>query len=647
MQGFFINRLLRMSPAEILYRAGQKVQMRAERSMMGRYRFDTAVLNDTRGLFSSPFTLEDPGLIIKRADDICENRFDLFALKDYRINGTVDYHRDYKSGLSAPKQVFGKRINYRDSEKIGDIKYIWELNRHLFMVPLALAHHLTKEPRYIEKFESLLSEWIRQNPFMLGVNWSSSLELGIRLINWTICRQLVGNELKPELKKSWSDSIYQHCWFISRNLSAFSSANNHLIGEVAGLFVGSVAMPQFKASAKWSKKAFDILVREIRKQNHPDGVNREQAVSYQQFVLDFFILSGLAGERNGMKFPAEYWNIVEKMLVYLAVLEDAGGNIPQIGDEDDGYVVDLLQKKIGAYRSLLQTGAYLFKRADLRKDAKTPDYKTQLFLNIGNIPAEGLVPASGNLSGLPDCFEHGGYYILGTDFYTPAEQKLVFDCGKLGYLSIAAHGHADALAVYFSAAGCPILIDPGTFAYHADQKWRNYFRSTAAHNTVRVDGRDQSQMSGNFMWSSKAEAEIIEHKKFLMASGLHTGYRRLQDSVIHARTVKYEEELNLWQIEDRIVCKGSHNLELFFHIHPDCRVEDTGDALLIHFAKGYCRLEKDKMLELQICKGDEALPLGWYSPSYDVKIPAVTLRLFKSINNSTNLITKFSIVFKL
>ncbi len=647
ISGFFINRLRRMSPAEILFRVVQKLQTQTEKALYNHYYFDRSIVNEEYKLFSIPVTFKKDEDLIRKADHICEGRFNLFALTDFKIQGPIDYHRDYKSGRSAPKELFGKSINYRDSEKIGDIKYIWELNRHLFLVPLALAYRQTKEVRYLERFEQLLSEWLQQNPFMLGVNWSSSLELGIRLINWTICWHILGDDIKPELSKRWLDSVYQHCWFINRNLSRFSSANNHLIGEVAGLFVASVAMPRFKASKNWGKKAYRILTRESRKQNYPDGVNREQAISYQQFVLDFLLISGLAGEANQVQFPTEYWHVIERMLTYLAALEDAEGNLPQIGDEDDGYVVDLLQKEIGAYRSLLNTGAVLFKRKELFK-ATDEDYKTSVLLNLGGIHRDGFRPKTDSelRKALPDSFQDGGYYILGTDFYKSTEQKLIFDCGSLGYLSLAAHGHADALSFNFSAGGSRIFIDPGTFAYHADQRWRNYFRSTAAHNTVRVDGLDQSNMAGNFMWSSKAEAKMIEHDPYRMVKGTHDGYKRLKKGVLHVRKVQFIQEQDIWEIEDVIIGEGRHYLELFFHLHPDCRIEEKGEMQEIHFDKGICRFETDKNLDLQIFRGSEEIPLGWYSPSYDVKVPTTTIKLCKYIDGSVKAVTRFAILFQ-
>ena len=156
--------------------------------------------------------------LIKLADRLCDNKMDIFALHDLDVGVPIQYHMDYKSGRSAPANVFGKSIDYRDEEKIGDIKYIWELNRQLFLVPLALSYKITGEMKYIEKLEYYISEWLRQNTFMMGVNWASSLELGIRLINWTLCWHLAGDAVNAHLKEEWLKSIYRHCWFIHRKL---------------------------------------------------------------------------------------------------------------------------------------------------------------------------------------------------------------------------------------------------------------------------------------------------------------------------------------------------------------------------------------------------------------------------------------------
>lgn len=639
---FLFNRLMRMSPGEIFFRVAQKGQILAENGIYEGYAFDTEVLDGNCSLFSTELELEDVQGLLQKADRILEHSFDLFALKDFYIGEGIDYHKDYKSGATAPKDAFGRTIDYRDSHSLGDIKYIWEPNRQLYLPVLALAYKSTGDERYLAKFRYLLEAWFEQNPFMKGVNWASSLELGIRLINWTVCWHLLNTHLEEGLKKRWLDSVYRHCWFIDRNFSGFSSANNHRIGEAAGLYIASVAMPRFKPSKRWAKKARSILIGEALKQNYEDGVNKEQALSYQQFVLDFLILSGLAGEANNDSFPGNYWFTVEKMLVYLASIEDNKGNFPQIGDEDDGFVVDFMQREYGIYRSLLNTGAYLFKRGEFLKASRNIDLKTRLLLAMKKGPAEEVKPVRKTL---PVSFREGGYYILGSSLNTVKEQKLIFDCGSLGYLSLAAHGHADALSIYFSAGGYPIFIDPGTYAYHADRKWRNYFRSTGAHNTVRVDAKDQSEMAGNFMWSQKAKARLAGYVPLRKVKGAHDGYERLEDQVSHEREIEYMEDKNLWVIRDGIRCRDRHTVELFFHLHPDCRIEEGPEDLKIYFEKGCCRLKKDGAAGLQIHRGEEEPPMGWYSPSYDVKYPTNTIRFYREINGFATIETRFAVEF--
>ncbi|MFZ5987265.1 MAG: alginate lyase family protein [Bacillota bacterium] len=639
---FIVNRLMRMSMPEIAYRVRHKVQSAIEKRRLKSYKFNYRIIEDNAGLFGSSFRFDKNHDLIKKADELCSNRFDIFSLKNIDIGQRIDYHKDYKSGKSAPSHVFGKDIDYRNSDEIGDIKYIWEINRHLFMVILSIAYKSTKDEKYLLKFQYFLDEWLKQNPFMIGVNWSSSLELGIRLINWTFSWHLLGDSINENLRKRWLESVYCHSWFIYRNFSAYSSANNHLIGEAAGLFAVSTTMPKFDMSKKWQQRSYEILVRECQKQNYRDGVNKEQALSYQQFVLDFLLICGIIGKANNKEFPDSYWFIIEKMLVYLASMEDVTGNLPHTGDEDDGFVLDLLQSRYGPYRSLLNTGAYLFERSEFLKGDREIDIKTKILLGMINLNIGRRPDKNGRL---PVKFEEGGYYILGTDFNGSREQKLIFDCGPLGYLSIAAHGHADALSFYFSAGGSPVFVDPGTYAYHANKRWRSYFRGTASHNTALVDGKDQSVMAGNFMWSSKARSALISYKESCFVKGYHDGYERLKDKVRHVRSISFDKEKNRWQIEDEFISKGKHEILLHFHLHPQCSIESRDNTIIINFDKGICKLNFNSGLDLNIYKGDDDTQLGWYSESYDSKVPSYTIKLSKTINGTEKICTDFEVKF--
>jgi hypothetical protein len=504
-----------------------------------------------------------------------------------------------------------------------------------------MAFSATKDKKYLDKFEYFLNTWIDQNGFMLGVNWSSPLEMGIRLVNWTLCWHAVKDDIDSELKARWTDSIYKQCWFINRNLSFCSSANNHLIGELAGLFVACTALPKFNKTRKWQRKAFRKLIRECEKQNYNDGVNKEQAIAYHHFDLDFLLIAGLVGKACQKDFPEKYWRRLEKMMEFLSAVEDFSGHVPQTGDEDDGLVLDVGQKEIGVYRSLLNTGAFIFNRKDFFKSQfNAADLKSQLLLNIAGINFIQMPTAE---KPVPGSFPGGGYYILGTELNTEMEQKLIFDCGPLGYLSIAAHGHADALSFTLTAGGSRIFIDPGAYSYSAERLWRDYFRSSSAHNTLTVDGFNQSVITGDFMWSKKAVSTLI-HFSDKNVKGSHDGYMRLSDKVEHTREIIYDDTGNIWKIIDELTCKEEHEVSLYLHCAPECSLEPRENRYNILFKKGVCELSFPPEAVVSLHRGEDT-PLGWYSPSYDKKVPINTIKLTKNIKGNTKIVTEFKITF--
>jgi len=642
---FMLNRLMRMSVPEILYRLQLQYLGIKDQGKAGKNVFMAQVIDVPETLFNENLALPVSADLIKEADMICKNRLTIFTLEDHYLGDTINFHKDYKNNITAPSDSYSKLIDYRDASKIGDIKYTWELNRHLYLTKLAVAYRVTGRKKYIDKINNILIEWINQNPFMLGINWTSALELGIRLINWTFCVHLLNDNLNEFTFKKLINSVYQHCWFISKYFSLYSSANNHLIGEASGLFIASTALPRFKESAGWQNLAYKILLREAIQQNYPDGVNKEQAIAYQQFVFDLLLLPALIGRRYDIHFPDEYWNTMEQMCEYLAAIENVAGIIPQIGDGDEGFIIDLGQKNIGAHRSILNTASFLFGREQFARKAKKADLKTALIMNIAQFKPKNRPP--GMEAPLAENFIHGGYFIFNHNSGSSKEQKLIFDCGSLGYLSIAAHGHADALSFNYSAGGHPIFIDPGTYAYHTNKKWRNYFRSTRAHNTLCLDRADQSVMSGNFMWSRKANVTVKGFHNGFWIIGMHDGYKRFGiRGMIHEREIKYNYAHNTWHIKDKLIGKGKHSAEVYFHLDPSCAINKKLDHMLeISFPGGLCSLFFDPDLNCKVFNGNSKLPLGWYSPAYDVKYPTNTIVLKKTINGNSVINTWFNVQF--
>jgi hypothetical protein len=489
----------------------------------------------------------------------------------------------------------------------------------------------------------------------MGVNWSSSLEAALRLIIWSAAWQLIGGahsrvfagEEGAAFRQRWLVSVYQHAEFISGHLSLHSSANNHLIGEVCGLYMAGVAWPHWPRAAQWRARGKEILEREALLQNAPDGVNREQAVSYQQWELDLLLIPMLAGRANGDNFAPAYAGRIEAMLVYLASIMDAGGNLPMFGDADDGYVVRLDPRPgFCRYRSLLATGAVLFGRGAFKAKAGGLDDKTRWLFGAQADVAFDAVDTSAAVLPIRREFPDGGYYILGTEFETPSEIRLVADAGPIGYREIAAHGHADALSFTLSVGGCEFIVDPGTFAYHTEADWRSYFRGTAAHNTVRIDGQDQSQQGGNFMWLRKARAGCSKWATDARADsfeGWHDGYASLPDPVSHRRRIDLEKPTRRIVIEDTLEMRGAHEVELFFHCHEGCEVRQDGKSLTLSRGGRSLTIRLPEGGEVQVIRGSTEPMAGWVSRSFDRKQPAPTIVWRRKLTGTTVLTTEIAV----
>ena len=633
------NRLRCMTPAEISHRVIRTLSAHAERA--GLLGPDVAPPPDPVPLprpWVHATARVEASQYILAADRIAAGRFDVFALRGVELGSPPRWNRDPKTGVEA-RLGFGMLLDYRNPRRVGDIKYLWEPNRHLHIVSLAQAHALSGDTRYFGVIRRHLESWFAACPYRMGPNWSSALEAAIRLINWSVAWQLLCSRRAQPLedaecarfRQQWLESVFQHAQFIRGHLSLYSSANNHLLGEAAGLFIAALTWPCWPHAREWLAEGRAILEREALLQNAPDGVNREHAVSYQQFELDLLLLPLLAAKANGKKFSAAYESRIEAMIEYLASIMDAGGNVPMFGDSDDGLVVKLAHgREFCGCRSLLAAGALLFGRGDFKAKSGGLDDKTRWLFGAGADSAFQRLDGPGAQLPVRRVFPEGGYYVLGCDFETENEIRLVADAGALGYRTLAAHGHADALAFTLSVGGKEFLIDPGTYTYHTQGPWRRYFRGTAAHNTVRVDGVDQSQSGGNFMWLRKARAgcslwrPTAERDLF---EGWHDGYTRLRDPVMHRRRVTLEKRPRRVIIEDVLEMSRAHEIELFFHCSERCRVDPVPGGYRLSQAGTTLLLTLPQVegAASRLHYGSVAPISGWVSRRFGDKQPAPTI----------------------
>ncbi len=661
-----INRLRTMGWAEVASRVSHAVQARLEARGIGLVRevpVPTAAAGQRWIAVAPPVAPADAAACLAAAEEILAGRFNIFALHGAALGFPPQWLRDPRTGTLAPL-TFGKALNYRDQRIVGDIKYLWEPSRHLELVTLAQAWHLSGEARFAVAVRTLLESWFADNPYPLGPHWTSSLEHAVRLVNWSVAWQIL--ETPPRsgagpagpvfagaqgqaFRRRWLEEVYRHCHFIAGHFSQHSSANNHLLGEYMGLHIAAITWPCWPASARWQALAHSGFEREALLQNGADGVNREQGIWYHHEVADMMLLCGLAARAAGSDFGASYWQRLEAMLGFLRAMMSSSGQVPMIGDSDDAVMVRFsVAPAFDPYRSLLASGAAIFGRADFAAKAGPFDGKSRWLLGAAGeaafdrlraapSPPRDANPAAGR------AFEQGGYWILGDALDTPREVRLVADAGPLGYLSIAAHGHADALAFTLGVAGRELLIDPGTYAYHTHPRWRDYFKGTSAHNTVRIDGEDQSVSGGNFMWLRHAQARCL-HVAFGPARdewrATHDGYQRLADPVTHTREIVFDKARGEIRVSDEIACNGEHEVEVFWHFSERCSVRLADGAVVASNDGVSVSLQMPGSgWQAGLVSGREEPPLGWISRSFDEKVPTFTAVWFGRVAGTHKLVT--------
>lgn len=513
-------------------------------------------------IFLSNHLKKNKRVTIATAERIINHEFDIIG-KKIKMNPEIDWNYDILSQKSVPVHYWTE-IDLWHPDTVCEIRYIWELNRHQHFVTLAKSYLITGREKFARALFSQWCDWLEKNPYKFGVNWSSALEVSIRLVSWTWALQMVkwSRYLTDNLYIDLLESIEKHALYIEQHLSFFSSANNHLLGEALGLFYAGVYYPQLARAAVWRKKGYKIFCRELLRQIHPDGVIKEQSAHYHLYDLYFGFLFILAARCQHAPLPKKVNKRLMKMAHFLFCLLNTNDMLPQIGDEDGGMALRLTETSSPLPYELLNAAAIQLRCGYL--NAHSPGFTETAFWMCG---FKGLKTHL-NLFAPPlqsslEQFSHGGYYII--RHTEKPRSHLIFDCGPLGLAPLAAHGHADALSFLLNIEDEPVLIDSGTFMYLGAQNKRDYFRGSSAHNTVCVDGSSTSEIGGPFQWRRKGRAQIIHisnDMRKIIIHGRQSGYRF--HSPVHERLLQFEQPAQ-WSVTDRIIGKGLHSVKLYFH----------------------------------------------------------------------------------
>ena len=647
---WYVRRLQCMSPQEVLWRSSDVLRQTAwrlrrvptataprhlTRFARDGYRVKPKLAKPPR--FASPLPtgvlaavpVDDKRRLLRTADEILAGRWDALGVTRQDMVAP-DWFLDPLSGRRAPQAEYCFSINHRNEAVTGSAKQVWELSRHHHLTVLAAAYALTGDRRYAERAGSHLQSWWQENPFLSGIHWTSGIELGIRLISWVWTRRLLDGWDGVQGLFDQNELALKQIWWHQTYLAGFrsrgSSANNHVVAEAAGQLVAALAFPWFEESTAWADEAARLLRQELANNTFPSGVNRELAFDYHGLVAELGLISGVEADLAGRPLPDATWRSLGRMLDVAAACLDCGLRAPRQGDSDEGRALVIASPESNRWEALLALGRPLFGASEWWPPAQPGVAST-------------LLPALARHRSLPDRpasrpwhFADAGITIFRSEPTGRPEIWCRCDSGPHGFLSIAAHAHADALSIEVRHGGTDILTDPGTYCYSGDPPFRRYFRSTIGHNTLEVLGRDQSISGGPTIWIRHAESRLMSlefspdgDKGRWVAE--HYGYRTLDPAVTHRRTVQFHGGQRLIEISDEIDGADGAPVRLAFHLGPDVEVGLDGCTLTLRWQdqdgeEAKATMALPSSLGWSLVRGARDPVLGWYSPAFGQKVPA-------------------------
>jgi hypothetical protein len=572
--------------------------------------------------------------VVAAAEALLAGRLTIFGRDVALPRSAADWFRDPDTGIAAPADIYSFDIDARDPQVTGNHKFLLEPSRLQHVTLLAAAYFLTRRDDFAALAAAQLRAWWQANPFLMGIHWTSGIEVGLRVVSFAWTRRLL---------EGWSgtrdcfegfalarDQIFRHQQYLAALRSHGSSANNHLLAELLGLYVGASAFPWFAQSARWRRAAAAGLELEAARQVFPDGLSREQASEYHGFVLELLMVAAVEGRFTGRPFSADFHETIARMADAWAAVLDVQGRPPRQGDTDDAQVLLLDPADRERRPASLLAAAQDLVGGCPWWPASLPDFRSRLFAALaGNTEDSVTRPAA-----RPHLFPDAGLAMLRD--LEPRADELWCRCdhGPHGYLSIAAHAHADALSIELRHGGVDILADPGTYCYLTEPVLRRYFRSTLGHNTLEIGGQDQARFGGPFLWLDAPETVLLtaaglDKGEMARWSACHSGYARQSGKPVHERSVTLDRVRRCLEIADRLLAGGRFPVRLAFHLGPQVSALLDGSVATLAWSAGgrnwRGRLSLPVALAWRALRGSQDPLAGWYSPGFGARVPATCL----------------------
>ena len=566
----------------------------------------------TPGRFKKEFP-DGLSRLLSHAQRIRAHEFEVFG-KTLKFEGPILWHTDPLTKREWRKKGYSEISIHYDGSPV-DPKPVWELSRHQHFVTLAQASYLSGDRSFFDELTAEWLHWIDENPCGASINWASPLELGVRLISWTLAFQFAEPLFSPKQRDVIARSVWQHCAYLAAHLSTDKVVRtNHLIGECAGLLIASHAF-KFPESERWGQRGRNILEKEIHSQVHADGGVKEQSSAYHRFDVDFFLLALIATRNTQHSFSDAFTLSLQKMIEWLGIVRTPAGTLPPFGDSDNGRGFRLAPSlNFWNADGLVAAGAAFFPN-DISCDL--PRRNEETFWLLAEKEWNSLsVPKKASERKACIFLKESGHVVL-RNGRPDEENYCFFRAGKFGMGGdgFSYHSHNDLFSPLIYIEGVPILADTGTSVYLGNDADRDYLRSAAAHNTTYASSWNLFEANEIMGWSKTADG------KFRDASGADKitiecsyGNRRIP----YKRTISWIGAVSSFQIEDQFA-EATEGVHSYFHLEEGITARPADHSVdLLKNGVPVAHLTFAGSLSLQIER-------GWLSKTFGAKVDAQLL----------------------
>jgi Heparinase II/III-like protein/Heparinase II/III N-terminus len=570
--------------------------------------------------------------VLAKAEQILAGNLPFFGALSFASEFPPRWFQNPVTGQSVSPHQPWTQMRFA-SPTYGDLKFILEPSRFLFIYPLVRAYALSGDERFPQAFWSAIEDWARRSPPMSGPLWICGQECSLRILAWSFALHafIRSPSSTNERIALLVSMIAAHAWRTAQTLGyARSQRSNHLISEAVGLWTAGTLYPELRESQVWQNLGAHLLHEAVLDQITPAGVSQQHSFNYQRMILHLLLWALRLAEIHHAPLHCDIHERAQAAFDFMRPWVDpVSGLAPNYGSDDGSLIFALAPGGYRDFRPLLQLGAKVLNRSPLQPG---PWDEAALWFGIEPGVKPGVKPAAAEAatpSPLPSA--ETGYFRLGNE-----SSWALIRAGRYDRRPF----QADQLHVDLWWQGINLARDAGTYLYNGPLPWNNGLAGTAVHNTVMIDHRDQMRRAGRFLWVDWAQASGRSDSAYGRADadrfeGEHDGYKRF--GVKHRRKVQWLAGAG-WVIVDDIEGRGVHQARLHW-LMADLPYESSDAPFQVVFALGQsrvrCSMFSSSPGNAAIVRagarvaGDashaDTRVLGWESPTYGDIRPAISL----------------------